>query len=97
MKRILYLASLMALILYFAFFAFLGERGWFALQDLRLQEAVLEQQLETLQSRRQALEAQVQLLRPESLDPDMLDERIRFMLGYAAPDERILILSAQER
>ena len=36
---------------------------------------------------RRDLERDVALLRPESLDPDLLDERARAALGFAHPDE----------
>ena len=41
---------------------------------------------------REQLEAKVIKLRPGSIDPDLLEERARTVLGYARPDEHIVIL-----
>jgi cell division protein FtsB len=43
------------------------------------------------QARIDSLELAVSLLRVESLDPDMLDERARHILGLAHPDEFIIL------
>ena len=37
------------------------------------------------------LERDVALLRPESLDPDMLDERARASLNLAHPDDLVML------
>ena len=37
------------------------------------------------------LELQVNLLRKNNLDSDMLDERVRVMLNYVHPDELVII------
>ena len=44
-----------------------------------------------IKSRRMELDHKVQLLHPDSLDPDMLDERARIMLNYGLGDEIIVI------
>ena len=41
------------------------------------------------------LERDVALLRPESLDPDMLDERARAILNLAHPDDLIMMKRRQ--
>ena len=37
------------------------------------------------------MENRVKLLHPQTLDPDMAEERARIMLGYGYPDEKILL------
>ena len=41
--------------------------------------------------RRKALQHRVKLLSPGSLDPDMLEERARFMLNYGFPDDAVIL------
>lgn len=44
-----------------------------------------------LSHQRETLEARVALLRPDSLDRDMLEERARIMLNYARPGDVIIV------
>lgn len=70
---------------YFAFHAFNGDHGIFA--NHRYEERVLglKAQLAGLKAQREALEHRTSLLKPESLDPDMLEERVRENLNLAHP------------
>jgi cell division protein FtsB len=52
---------------------------------------VLEGELAGLKEVRERLERDVSLLRPESLDPDMLDERARAILNLAHSDDLIML------
>jgi cell division protein FtsB len=81
-----------ALIGYFGVNAYDGNYGLRAKQDLDQQIAELSGELSTLKAERTAWERRVSLLRPESIDPDMLDERARFLLNYADPRELTLQL-----
>ena len=45
-----------------------------------------------LAAERTRLEHRVQLLRPDSLDPDLLEERARDMLNYGSDDELLILL-----
>jgi cell division protein FtsB len=47
-------------------------------------------ELDQVRVERLNLEHKVSLLRPSSLDLDLLDEQSRLTLGYAERDERIL-------
>ena len=40
----------------------------------------------------EALERRVHLMRPSSIDPDMLDEQVRSVLGFAREGELIIYL-----
>jgi cell division protein FtsB len=80
---------------YFIYHTIQGDRGWLAM--LRLQQQVSESQstLSQLQKDRQELEHRVQLMRPSSLDPDLLDEKSRELLNYSKPNEVIVITTPQ--
>jgi cell division protein FtsB len=86
------LGPLIALLLmvYFAYHILQGERGLFSWMRMRQKIAETEHHLEVLQAERETLERQVYLLRPESLDRDMLEQQARKILNYAAPDEVVV-------
>jgi cell division protein FtsB len=44
-----------------------------------------------LDAQRAELERKVKLLRPDSLDPDMLEERAREVLNYTREDEVVVM------
>jgi cell division protein FtsB len=69
-----------------------GERGLLAWTDINQELETNRAELERLQMERQALEHKVSLLRPDNLDPDMLDERSREVLGLADKNEVIIFL-----
>ena len=77
---------------YFAYHAVNGDRGitaWFALkQQVTDTQAVHDK----LVAERRRLEHRVGLLKPESLDPDMLEERVRHMLNYGRADDVVILL-----
>jgi cell division protein FtsB len=74
---------------YFAHNAYTGDRGLRAREDLLQQEAELTDELTRLKTERQEWERRVSLLRSNSIDPDMLDERARAMLDYVHPRDLI--------
>ncbi len=77
------------LVSYFAFHAVQGDRGVVAWLQMRQQLAALDHQLDDARAERQRLEKQVALMRAESLDPDMLDEQVRRVLGYTDARDRV--------
>ena len=76
---------------YFVFHVFHGDRGLIAWVQLRQQVVKVEATAKALAAERQYLENTVRLLHPESLDPDMLDERARLMLNFGHPDELVIL------
>ena len=80
-----------SLLLYFAYHAVQGERGLLTLWQLERQVAAADQQLTRLAEEQARLDNRVRLLRPESLDPDMLDERARTILGVVAQDDVVIL------
>src|SRR5579862_2326807 len=79
-----------ALMAYFAYHAVQGDRGLIAWWKLRYEIERTDLTLADVTAERQALERRVSLLRPESLDRDMLEERARIMLGFVHPDDRVV-------
>jgi cell division protein FtsB len=76
---------------YFGYHLQIGEHGLKARADLESRKEVLEGELAGLDVVKQRLERDVALLRPESLDPDMLDERARALLNLAHPDDLVMM------
>ena len=79
------------LIGYFAVNAYTGNRGLRAQQDLDYEYTELSRQLEKLRAERISWQQRVALLKSESIDPDMLDERTRAVLNYLDRRELTLI------
>jgi cell division protein FtsB len=77
---------------YFGVNAYSGNHGLRAKQDLDQQIAQLSEELGSLKAERARWERRVVLLKPESIDPDLLDERARALLNYGDPRELTLRL-----
>ncbi|MBV6632574.1 MAG: septum formation initiator family protein [Alphaproteobacteria bacterium] len=80
-----------ALIGYFGYHAIQGDSGFSAMVDLQTDVAALDIEREELRAERTALAHRAALLRDESLDPDLLEERIRSVLHYAGPSDRVIV------
>jgi cell division protein FtsB len=80
---------------YFGVNAFSGDHGLRAQQDLEQQLAAMRNELAGLKAERAHWERRVSLLRADRIDPDMLDERARALLGYV--DQRDLTLLLDPR
>ncbi len=68
-----------------------GDRGLLAWIQRGQDVAVAEQRLADQSVQRDALAHRVALLRPESLDLDLLDERARAVLNLVRPSEVVLL------
>ncbi|MDD3370731.1 MAG: septum formation initiator family protein [Alphaproteobacteria bacterium] len=79
---------------YFLYHTIEGERGWVA--QMRLQNEIFDarENLLRLKRERHALERRVQRMKPEQLDPDLLDEQARKTLGYSKPNEIVILTPA---
>jgi len=79
---------------YFAYHLVEGDRGlraWFRLnREIRIEAA----NLDAARVRRAALDLRVSNLRPEHVDPDLLDERIRATLNLVSPDDVVIMQPA---
>src|SRR4029077_4275189 len=82
---------------YFAYHLVEGDRGliaWLRLtQEIRTESA----KLEAVRAQRQGLDLKVSNLKPDHLDPDLLDERVRATLNFVAPGETVIMQPATSR
>lgn len=85
-----------ALVAYFAFYTVNGDRGLNTLTILEKQVAAAEATAAQLAQEREQLELRVRLMRPDSLDLDLLDERARLNLNYSHPDD-LVVMTGQPR
>src|SRR5665213_3440391 len=77
---------------YFAENAFTGNHGLRAQADLDQQMAAMQGELTHLKAEHALWDRRVALLRADRIDPDMLDERARALLGLADPRDLTLLL-----
>ena len=76
-----------ALLGYFAWHAWKGPRGFPYRDGLVAEAELLKGKYEATKAERVRLENKVALLRPESIDPDLLDELARGQLELAKPTD----------
>ncbi len=96
--RHIWLTVFGALVLaYFSYNMIQGNHGVIALLELQSKVAIAEAIQSQTAAEHQRLIEQVALLRPDNLDPDMLEERARVMLNYVHPDEIVIISPDQQR
>lgn len=84
-------------IAYFAYHTIEGDRGLLAWWQLNRDIRVAEATLTDLQQERDTLDQRSRLLRPDHLDPDMLDERARAMANQGHEDELVILRPPQAR
>lgn len=73
--------------IYFCYHIFQGERGVISWFQLSKKVKIDEEYLASLTTEKETLEQRVKLLRPDSIDLDMLDEQARRLLNYTQTDE----------
>ena len=76
---------------FFAWHALEGPRSFKFREKLAAHFQQLTDELATIETQRDDFERRVALLRPESVDPDILDEMARATLDVAAPNELIVL------
>ncbi len=84
--------AIFCLVAYFGYHAVQGERGLLAWLAVNQELAQARSTQTALAERRADLEQRVIMLRPDSLDRDMLDERAHAILNYGRKDEVIILL-----
>ena len=77
-------------VIYFGYHTVQGDRGLIAYARLSNEIADAREALAKVHTERAALEHRVSLLRPDSIDRDMLDEQARRVLGYSDPDDVVI-------
>jgi cell division protein FtsB len=82
---------------YFAYHLVEGDRGFKAWVRLNREVRTAATNLETVRAQRSALDLKVSNFRPDHVDPDLLDERIRATLNLVAPDDIVIMQPAERR
>ncbi len=90
-RKILPLVLAACVIGYFGYHALHGERGFLAWRELKSDLAAAQIVEAQLAARRRVLDRRTALLRGDNLDPDLLDERARVLLGYGRADELVVL------
>lgn len=83
----------MAIMGYFAYHSMVGERGFHSWKSTNHELSKARQELSMLEREKKQLERQTLRLRPESLDPDLLEEKAKAILNFVHPDEVIVFES----
>lgn len=91
LRRLIIPSVATAVLAYFGFHALNGEFGLVGRARIEREVEELQAQLDKLVAERQELTARVSLLRPESLDPDMIDERARLNLNLTQANELTIL------
>ncbi len=79
------------LCLYFSYHAVFGHRSVLALSSLNAQIVMAVSERDNVSEKRHDLEVDVLAMRPDSMNPDMVEERARAVLGYKRVGE-VLVL-----
>jgi cell division protein FtsB len=82
---------------YFGYHAFSGDFGIWARERLEAEAERLTAERDRLVGEREALERRVASVRPESLDPDVVDLHARQSLGMMRSDEVVIRLDAAQQ
>ncbi len=97
LSRLLLPLGSIAVIAYFGYHSFNGDYGIWSRDRMQREALRLEGELADIKAQRAALAQRAQLLRPESLDPDMIDERARRNLDVLHPDELVINFAALQQ
>lgn len=81
---------------YFVLHSIYGSRGIIAYFKLNQQLAKADIELENLRAERVIIAHRVKMLRPESLDKDLLDEQTRHILGVASVKEQVFATNTNQ-
>ena len=76
---------------YFGYYLIYGNHGIINLARLQSEIEVKQAELDRIRAQHEALEHRVSLLRPQSVDPDMLEEQARSRLGLTDRDEVVIL------
>lgn len=68
-----------------------SERSYLRLSALEQQIEETQAELDVLTQRKNELESKVVMMRPGSINRDLLDEQVRTILGYRSADEQVII------
>ena len=81
----------MGLFLYFSYHLIQGERSYMRFVSLTQSVEALEQKAASLKDQREQQESRVAMMRPGSVNRDLLEERARVVLGFRRDGEKDLL------
>ena len=81
------------LFMYFSYHLIQGERSYMRYISLNQSVQGMNQQAADLQQERQELEARVAMMRPGSINRDLLEERARVVLGFRRDGEKDVLMT----
>jgi cell division protein FtsB len=87
LRNIVIPVACLGVMVYFAYHAVHGDHGLYSSWRLQTRVETLRVERDELVAVREDLEHKVGLMRPESIDPDMLDEQARATLNLAHPND----------
>ncbi len=87
--------AVIVMFIYFIFHSIYGSRGVVAYFRLQSEIDQSTKKLSHLRAERLEIENKTKLLRPESLDLDMLEEKVKKVLGVAEPEEKIIKINKE--
>ena len=90
-KETAFLVAGICLCLYFSFHLLFGERGYLKLVSLSYQHEVALLEYEDIKKEREALETKVVGMRSDTIDVDLLEERVQIMLGVLPENAFVLV------
>lgn len=90
-KHTVFLLFGLFLCAYFMYHSFQGSRSYPTLVSLDQSIAAVQADLDMAAAKRQKLERQVIMMRPGSVNSDLLEERVRVVLGYKSPNEFVIL------
>jgi cell division protein FtsB len=93
-RKILPTVLVASVIGYFGYHALHGERGFLAWRELRRDLVAVQRVEAELAAERTVLDRRTALLRTDNLDPDLLEERARLLLGYGFSDDLVVLRPA---
>lgn len=79
--------------IYFAYHLIAGERSYLRFVSLERQIEETQNTYESVKAEREATERKVVMMRPGTIDPDLLEEQVRSVLGYRRVDEKIILMN----
>jgi cell division protein FtsB len=89
-KAIGFNSIIIILLIYFAYHTFSGDRGLIALLQLNTEIYNQQSELDRLSAERAELEKKVSMLRPHSVDIDLLEEIVKRELALAHREEKVI-------
>lgn len=90
-QNLLFLVGI-CLCVYFGYHLAQGERSYTRLLSLNSDIELLQEQHEELKNKKDLLTTKVVMLRPNSIEEDLLEQRVREVLGFHKQDELAVII-----